>query len=125
MGYYKTFLEKQKLKEEEEKKKKNRESYLKYKDKEYHKKNYEKQKEYARQYYWKNREYVLERQRAKKYETSQYYKEWYKNNRNELNIKRYGMDNKKSKSSSFGKITYVEPKLKKEYKPEDFILFGK
>jgi len=143
MGYYQTFLEKQKLKEEEEKKKKNRERYLKYKDKEYHKKNYEKQKEYARQYYWKNREYVLERQRAKKYETSQYYKEWYNNNRDELNIKRYGKkpvnygtdyklsaDNKKNKSSSFGKRTYVEPKLKqqpikKEYKPEDFILFGK
>jgi hypothetical protein len=125
MGYYQTFLEKQKLKEEEEKKKNNRERYLKYKDKEYHKKNYEKQKEYARQYYWKNREYVLERQRAKKYETSQYYKEWYKNNRDELNIKRYG-----KKPVNYGKRTYVEPKLKqqpikKEYKPEDFILFGK
>jgi hypothetical protein len=116
MNYYQTFIEKQKKELEElelEKKEKNRKNYLKNKHKEYHKKNYEKKKEYARNYYWKNREYVLERQRAKKYETSQYFKEWYKNNRKEVNL----ISNVKPK------LKKQEPIKKKEYTAEDFILF--
>ncbi len=128
MGYYQTFLEKQERKKKElqeleelEKKDKNRKNYLKYKDRQYHKKNYEKQKEYARNYYWKNREYVLERQRAKKYETSQYYKEWYKNNREQVNLIRYG---KKTIISNVNpRLKKQEPIKKKEYTAEDFILF--
>jgi len=89
------------------------------------KEQYEKQKQRSREYYWKNKEYVLERQKAKKFQTSQYYKEWYKNNRDEVNMKRYGR-----KPNNHGKRLYIEPKLKqqpikKEFKPEDFILFGK
>jgi hypothetical protein len=116
MNYYQTFIEKQKKELEElelEKKEKNRKNYLKNKHKEYHKKNYEKKKEYARNYYWKNREYVLERQRAKKYETSQYFKEWYKNNRKEVNLISNVKPNLKKQ----------EPIKKKEYTAEDFILF--
>ena len=101
MGYYATFVQKQEKKlieaELEAKKEVNRKHYQKYKDREYHKKNYEKQKERSREYYWKNREYILERQRAKKYETSEYYKQWYKNNREELNMHRYGKSEIKSK----------------------------
>lgn len=101
MGYYATFVQKQEKKlieaELEAKKDVNRKHYQKYKDKEYHKKNYEKQKQRSREYYWKNREYILERQRAKKYETSEYYKQWYKNNREELNMHRYGKSEIKSK----------------------------
>jgi hypothetical protein len=89
MGYYHTFLAKQKkeLKEAEEllKKEANRKHYLKYKDKEYYKKNYEKQKEISRQYYWKNREAILEKNKMKKLYTNQYYKEWYQLNKNQVN----------------------------------------
>ena len=144
MGYYATFLQKMERQKKEleeleklEKKEKNRKHYLKYKDKEYYKKNYEKQKEYARNYYWKNRDYVLERQRAKKYETSQYYKQWYQNNREQVNLIRYGkkpvISNVKPKlkkelgdfksSSTGGKRSFTEPIKKKEYTAEDFILF--
>ena len=45
---------------------------------------YEKQKQYAREYYWKNREYVLERNRMKKYERSEYFKQWYEKNKKNL-----------------------------------------
>jgi hypothetical protein len=127
MGYYAKFLEKMEKQKKEleeleelEKKDANRKNYLKYKHKEYHKKNYEKQKEYARNYYWKNREYVLERQRAKKYETSQYYKEWYNNNREQVNLIRYG---KKPVISNIKPKLKKEPIKKKEYTAEDFILF--
>jgi len=122
MGYYAEFIKKQEKKlieaEEQLKKDVNRKHYEKYKDKEYYKKNYEKQKQRSREYYWKNREYILERQRAKKYETSEYYKEWYKNNREELNMHRY---DRKVKIPKVKEIK-VAP-VKKVYTDEDFILF--
>jgi hypothetical protein len=69
---------------------------------------YEKQKQYAREYYWKNREYVLERNRMKKYERSEYFKQWYEKNKKNKKIKQQ-----------------FKPKINnnKIYKPEDFILF--
>ena len=73
MGYYQTFIEKQKKLQED-----------------YYTVNKEKQKQRAKEWYWKNREYVLERQRQKKYSNSQYYKEWYQKNKIELNKRRYG-----------------------------------
>lgn len=97
MGYYQTFIEKQeRIKREleqakkDEQRLKNHQYYLKYKNREYRIRNKEKAKEVARDYYYKNREYVLERQRIKKYQNSQYYKEWYQKNRIELLTKRNG-----------------------------------
>jgi hypothetical protein len=136
MGYYQTFLEKQKRLEEEKNRTELEEKKLK------HKKIYEKNKEYlkknAREYYWKNREYILERQKTRKYNTSDYYKKWYQENKEELNKKRYGMDNKlstdnkKNKSSSFGnrgkqyiRLTQkIQIPTKKVLTEKSFVLFG-
>jgi len=97
MGYYQTFIEKQeRIKQEiedakkDEQRKKYRENYNKYKIYENYQFYKERQKEVAKKYYYKNREYVLERQRTRKYQNSQYYKEWYKKNRIELLTKRNG-----------------------------------
>jgi hypothetical protein len=136
MGYYQTFLEKQKRLEEEKNRTELEEKKLK------HKKIYEKNKEYlkknAREYYWKNREYILERQKTRKYNTSEYYKKWYQENKEELNKKRYGTDyklsadNKKNKSSSFGnrgkqyvRLTQkIQIPTKKVLTEKSFVLFG-
>ncbi len=70
MGYYQTFLAKQQNKlieaEVEAKKEANRKHYQKYKDRDYHKKNYEKQKQRSRKYYYKNRKNIIKSQREKK-----------------------------------------------------------
>ena len=95
---YQKLLDKQKLKKQEN-----------------YKRNYEKQKQSSREYYWKNKEYVLERQRTKKFQTSQYYKEWYQKNKGELNMKRYG------KKMNEKKI--IEP-IKKVFTEKDFVLFA-
>jgi hypothetical protein len=95
MGYYQTFIEKQERikKEIEEAKKdeqrlKNRQNYQKYKNREYRIRNKEKSKKVALDWYYNNREYVLERQRIRKYQNSQYYREWYEKNKNELLARR-------------------------------------
>ena len=104
---YQKLLDKQKLKKQEN-----------------YKRNYENQKQRSREYYWKNKEYVLERQRTKKFQTSQYYKEWYQKNRDKVNIKRYG-----KKPTNYDKRLYVEPKLKQQpikkvFTEKDFVLFA-
>jgi len=105
MGYYQTFIQKQERikKEIEEAKKdeqrlKNRQNYQKYKNREYCIRNKEKAKKVSLDWYYNNREYVLERQRIRKYQNSQYYREWYEKNKIELLARR----------NSF------QPKLKKE-----------
>ena len=73
MGYYQTFIDKQKKSQED-----------------YYKVNKEKQRQRSRDWYWRNREYVLERQKQKKINNSEYYKQWYQKNKIELNKKRSG-----------------------------------
>lgn len=85
MGYYQTFVDKQKRLEQErienEKKEINKANYEKYKDRDYFKKSKEKNKIRAREWYWRNREYVLEKNKQKKLYNSEYYKDWYQKNR--------------------------------------------
>lgn len=69
MGYYQTFIDKQKKLEQER---------------------IEKNKQRAKDWYWRNREYVLQRQKQNNYNNSEYYKDWYQKNKIELNNKRSG-----------------------------------
>jgi hypothetical protein len=79
MGYYQSFIEKQKKIDEEK-------DTAKYKRREYYRKNKEKQKERANKWYYENKEYIAERNRMKKlfrYNTG-YFKEWYEKNKREV-----------------------------------------
>lgn len=118
MGYYQTFIDKQKRLEQErienEKKEINKANYQKYKDRDYYKKSNQR----AKDWYWRNREYVLERQKQKNYNNSEYYKDWYQKNKVQLNQIRYG--------DRSGTRTYkpLLPVPKIIPKPKSFILFG-
>ncbi len=103
MGYYQTFLEKQQIEKN---------------------KNYEKQKQRAKEYYWKNRDYVLERQRTKKFQTREYYKQWYQKNKQELNQIRYGDKSKVKNTKGLSTKSHKKIVEKKIFTPKDFILFG-
>ena len=78
MGYYQTFIEKQKKIDEEK-------DTAKYNRREYYQNNKEKQKQRAKQWYYDNKEYVAERNRMKKlFGYNTYFKEWYEKNKKEV-----------------------------------------
>jgi hypothetical protein len=77
-------------------------------------------KKNAREYYWKNREYILERQKTRKYNTSDYYKKWYQENKEELNKKRYG-----NRGKQYIRLTQkIQIPTKKVLTEKSFVLFG-
>jgi len=98
MGYYQTFIEKQKIIDEELDR-----DTAKYKRREYYRKNKEKQNERAKKWYNENKEYIAERNRMKKlfrYNTG-YFKEWYEKNKKEIHKVRGSKNGKDIKDNDF------------------------